>query len=142
MPGRGLQFWPFSVQIVPDQTSRYVPGNTRFIGFRKVLYRTLVHCTYTYSCGGRSCICRVYNYVCISAVLQRACIPSEVREHCERVVRRCANLSSDCELGHIAKIRQTISVRRAVGGHFERTAELGLSPEFDGLLMWIRRFAY
>ena len=42
MPGRGLQFWPFSVQIVPDQTSRYVPGNTRFIGFRKVLYRTLV----------------------------------------------------------------------------------------------------
>ena len=43
MPGRGLQFWPFSVQIVPDQTSRYVPGNTRFIGFRKVLYRTLVN---------------------------------------------------------------------------------------------------
>jgi hypothetical protein len=44
MPGRGPQFWPFSVQIVPDQNSRYVPGNGRFAGFSKVLYRTLVFC--------------------------------------------------------------------------------------------------
>ena len=43
MPGRGPQFWPFSVQIVPDQKSRYVPGNAGFTGFSKVLYRTLVY---------------------------------------------------------------------------------------------------
>jgi hypothetical protein len=35
MPGRGPQSWPFSVQIVPDQKSRYVLGNARFTDFER-----------------------------------------------------------------------------------------------------------